>query len=115
MGFGAAIATCLRKFAVFEGRAARPEYWYFYLFCILLSIGAGLLKLPDIISGAISFALLLPSIGVTTRRLHDIGRNGWNQLWVLTGIGIVPVVYWLTRPGEPGPNRFGPPPTTQET
>ncbi|OIO03586.1 MAG: hypothetical protein AUJ49_04310 [Desulfovibrionaceae bacterium CG1_02_65_16] len=110
MTFGEAIKTCLRKYATFEGRAARPEYWYFYLFCVILSILAGILKLPDSVSGLISLALFLPNISAVCRRLHDVNRSGWNQLWTLTVIGIIPVVYWLTRAGDAAPNRFGPAP-----
>jgi uncharacterized membrane protein YhaH (DUF805 family) len=110
MGFGEAIKTCLQKYATFEGRATRPEYWYFYLFNIVLSLGAALLKLPESVTGLISLALLLPSIAAAARRLHDMGRSGWCQLWVLTIVGIIPVVYWLTRPGTAGPNRYGPAP-----
>jgi uncharacterized membrane protein YhaH (DUF805 family) len=111
MGFGKAITTCLRKYAVFKGRATRPEYWYFYLFSLLVSIAATILMVPKALNGLLSLALLLPSIAAATRRLHDMGRSGWNQLWALTIIGIIPLVYWQTRPGNPGPNRFGPPPT----
>lgn len=110
MGFGAAIKTCFQKYATFEGRAARPEYWYFYLFTLLASIAAAILKLPDVAHSGLSIAFFVPSIAVAARRLHDMGRSGWNQLWVITVIGIIPVVYWLSRPGTPGPNRYGPPP-----
>lgn len=109
MSFGEAIRTCLRKYATFEGRAQRQEYWYFYLFTVLLHIGAAMLKLPDLVQSAITLGFFLPSISAASRRLHDMGRSGWNQLWVVTIIGIIPVLYWLCQPGTPGPNRFGPP------
>lgn len=109
MRFGQAVKTCLRKYVEFEGRAGRPEYWYFYLFNMLLFIVCAVLRLPEAQS-LVSLALFLPNIAAAARRLHDSGRSGWNQLWSLTIIGIIPVVFWLARPGDPAENRFGPPP-----
>ena len=110
MTFGKAIKTCLSKYAVFTGRARRAEYWYFVLFMVLVSWalsiwssvkllplflldGPGaadawtnpfeILKLggaPMIISGIFSLAMLLPSLAVFVRRLHDTNHSGW---WVL--------------------------------
>ena len=116
MGFGEAINTCFTKYAVFTGRAARPEYWFWVLFTLLVSIGCGLLQAAlgtfgEIVGDLISLALLLPSLAVGARRLHDIDRTAW---WLL--IALVPVVGWIVLvvfaclPGTPGPNRFGPPP-----
>ena len=83
----------LKKYAVFSGRARRKEYWFFVLFNIIFSIaftvidgvtgtldptmGIGLLSL------LYSLAVLIPSISVTVRRLHDIGRSGWWLLIIL--------------------------------
>lgn len=116
MGFGEAINTCFSKYAVFTGRAARPEYWFWVLFTLLVSIGCGLLQAAlgtfgEIVGDLVSLALLLPSLAVGARRLHDIDRTAW---WLL--IALVPVVGWIVLvvfaclPGTPGPNRFGPPP-----
>lgn len=99
MSFGQAIKTCFKKYCVFKGRARRSEYWYWTLFVILLSVGIevlqGLLSLPalfgkgsvgtlttfvNVFSGVISAATLLPSLGVTVRRLHDTSHSGW---WLL--------------------------------
>ena len=110
MTFGEAVKTCLVKYVVFEGRATRPEYWYFYLFTLTLSLGATVLQVSESVSGLITLAFLLPSLTATSRRLHDMGRSGWNQLWTFTVIGIIPVIYWLTRPTQPAPNRYGPQP-----
>ena len=99
MGFGEAVAACLSKFATFAGRASRPEYWWFYLFAVLVMIAAGVVDLyvlgynPDnpmavpVVSTIAVFLLLLPSLSVTVRRLHDTDRSGW---WCF--IGGVPVV-----------------------
>ncbi|MEJ1969059.1 MAG: DUF805 domain-containing protein [Rhizomicrobium sp.] len=86
MGFGQAISTCFRKYAVFRGRAARSEYWYFVLFGALLEIPAGIADAViagsgqnggQPVSGLISLVLFLPRISVAVRRLHDVNRSGW--------------------------------------
>jgi uncharacterized membrane protein YhaH (DUF805 family) len=111
----------LKKYAVFSGRSRRKEYWYFVLFVAIISIvlniidgligayarssGVGLL------SSIFSLAVLIPSIAVTVRRLHDIDRTGW---WVL--ISLVPLVGWIVllvfnvQDGTPGSNGYGPDP-----
>jgi uncharacterized membrane protein YhaH (DUF805 family) len=88
MNFGQAISTCLRKYATFPGRAARPEYWWFFLFEILLIAAAS--RINETLSGLISLALLLPALAVGARRLHDIGKSGW---WLL--LSLVPVIGWI--------------------
>jgi len=94
----------LKKYAVFEGRARRKEYWMFFLFNIIVSIVigiiAGLIKLP-ILANLYSLAVLVPSIAVGVRRMHDSDHSGW---WIL-----VPFVnlYFAVIDGTPGPNRFG--------
>ncbi len=93
MTFGGAVKTCLVKYATFDGRATRPEYWYFYLLTRPLGLGTTELHVPESVDGLITLALLLPSLTVTTRRPHDMGRSGWNQLWYLTIIGIIPLIY----------------------
>jgi uncharacterized membrane protein YhaH (DUF805 family) len=74
----------LRKYAVFWGRAARPEYWWFYLGITIVSIPVTILDRAvgdiGVVSIAYNLALLLPWLGVTVRRLHDTDRSGW---WLL--------------------------------
>lgn len=84
MGFGQAIKSCFTKYAAFQGRAPRSEYWYFILFVVLVQIPASLVDeaiAPDArngpVSGLLSLAVLLPQISVTVRRLHDTNRSGW--------------------------------------
>ena len=150
MGFVEAVRTCLRKYVDFTGRAARAEYWWFVLFCILVGFVAGLLDAvvaPGFVaayqSGPLgmlsSLALLLPSLAVCVRRLHDLDRTGWWSLalyaatLVLSGaiaaafalqpgvsilLGLmllailVVMIVWLATKGTTGPNRFGPDPLT---
>lgn len=98
MSFQDAVRTCLtEKYAGFSGRARRSEYWYFFLFTIIVGIVAGIIdgilgtqgKVGTLgLVGAItSLALLVPGIAVGIRRLHDTGRSG---LWLL--IGLIPLV-----------------------
>ena len=96
MNFGLAIVTCLSKYATFTGRASRSEFWWFFLFQTLVSVAAGMFG--DGFSGLIGLSLLLPSIAVATRRLHDIDRSGWWQLLSLTGIGVFLLLYWWVQP-----------------
>ena len=96
MNFGQAISSCLSKYAKFSGRASRPEFWWFFLFQVLISLAASMLG--DVIGGLVSLALLLPGLAVGTRRLHDIGKSGWWQLILLTGIGLLLLIYWWVQP-----------------
>lgn len=68
VAFDEAISGCFKKFATFKGRARRSEYWWFQLFCFLLSI---------VTCGIGYIVVLIPNIAVTVRRLHDVGRSGW--------------------------------------
>ena len=86
VGFGGAIATCLRKYVVFRGRARRPEYWYWLLFQVLLTILALALDAAtfDRTWGPFhltaDLGLFLPTLAVMVRRLHDTDTSGW---WVV--------------------------------
>lgn len=86
MSFQDAIRVCLQqKYADFSGRARRPEFWWFVLFCFLVSVALSIVH--QWLAWAFQLAVLVPSIAVGTRRLHDIGRSGWWQL-----IGAVPLL-----------------------
>ena len=98
MNFGQAISTCFAKYATFSGRASRPEFWWFFLFQILVSIAASLLG--DVVAGLVSLAMLLPALAVGARRLHDIGKSGWWQLIMLTVIGLLLLIYWWVQPAS---------------
>lgn len=98
----------LKKYAVFEGRATRSEYWYFFLFNLVISIIIGLLDVPAL-GFLYSLAVLIPSLAVGVRRLHDVGKSGW---WLL--IGLIPVVGWIVliifavTDSQSGTNQYGP-------
>ncbi|HHU97467.1 MAG: DUF805 domain-containing protein [Bacteroidota bacterium] len=109
------------KYADFTGRADRKEYWLFVLAMIVISLALGLLisifakvKLLYIVfavlSGAVSLALLIPSLAVTVRRLHDIGKGGgWIFISLIPFIGAIWLLILVIMKGEPGENRFGAP------
>ncbi|GAB3089579.1 DUF805 domain-containing protein [Lysobacter terrae] len=97
----------------FVGRARRQEYWMFTLFnviaCIALSLIFGLIKMPWL-AGLYSFAILLPGIGVTARRLHDIGKSGWFMLVALIPVVGLYLIYLLAQDSEMHTNAYGPNP-----
>jgi uncharacterized membrane protein YhaH (DUF805 family) len=92
-----AVKTCLRKYATFEGRAGRPEYWWFVLAYVVASVVIGMVS--NMLSGLLGLGVLVPSIAAAARRLHDTGKSGWMQLIALIPvIGWVLVIYWLAQP-----------------
>ena len=105
MDFVQAIKSCLGQYATFSGRASRSEYWWFFLFQVLVMVATGMLG--DVINGLASLALLLPALAVGTRRLHDIGRTGWWQQLLLTGIGFFVLLYWWVQPTDGASNIYG--------
>ena len=115
----------LRKFADFEGRARRAEYWLFTLFVLIAYVVAMLIGglfdrggSPEATPEAIFFcltvlALFVPSLALVVRRLHDINRSGWWYLLAfLPVIGSIIILIFMLTPGTPGPNRYGPDPKT---
>lgn len=81
MSFGEAIKACFEKYAVFSGRSRRSEYWYFYLFTFLVSLVLECIPFLGLLSFVWFLAQLIPSLAVTVRRFHDIGKSGWNYLF----------------------------------
>ena len=100
MDFMTAVRTCLSKYVDFSGRARRSEYWYFALFNFLVGIVTSVLdailgtgydnSTGGLVNTVGSLALLLPSLAVGVRRLHDTDRSGW---WIL--IGLIPIIGWI--------------------
>lgn len=102
----------LKKYAVFSGRASRAEYWYFVLINFVISFLIGfisrLVGLADssgqsILSNIYSLAVLVPSIAVGVRRLHDVGKSGWFLLIPFYNL------YLLIIAGTAGDNKYGAP------
>lgn len=80
MTFGQSISTCFSKYATFSGRASRSEYWFWYLFTCLVSFTAGLIDgmlEMQALALVASLALLIPSLAVSVRRMHDTNHSGW--------------------------------------
>ncbi len=110
----------LKKYAVFSGRSRRAEYWYFILFStiitfivtfidIAVSTGTGLdIQLLGTLYG---LAVVLPSLGVLVRRLHDTGRSGWYVfISIIPVIGMIVLLVWLATDSQSGMNQYGPNP-----
>lgn len=117
VGMGEALRRGFGNYVNFSGRANRGEFWWFVLATVLIAIVLGvvdgLVFGTDLwgngpLSSVWSLALLIPSLALAVRRLHDIDRSGW---WVLIALvpvvgGIILLVWYCTR-GTSGPNRFG--------
>ena len=104
MDFVTAIKTCLSKYATFSGRASRPEYWWFFLFEVLVLIGTAMVS--DWLYAIAALALLLPALAVGVRRLHDVGRSGWFLLLAIIPLVNLILLYWAVQPSGPA-NEFG--------
>jgi uncharacterized membrane protein YhaH (DUF805 family) len=104
MTFAESIRTCLQKYVDFSGVASRSEFWWWLLF----TAGGGLLleAVSSTLALVFNLALLLPSIAVMARRLHDTDRSGWWQLLMLIPIIGVIVVLVFCAQQEKRPTRF---------
>ena len=102
----------LKKYAVFTGRADRAEYWYFVLFNVLITIALALAgsligaatgrqATGMLIVDVYALATLLPSVGVTLRRLHDAGLSGWWILLALVPIANIVLIVMLCKESQP--------------
>ena len=122
MNFRIAIIKCFMLYAIFSGRAKRAEFWWFFLFCMIVGLMGSVidaaLGLDAAIGGngvfttLIQLATFLPSIAVGSRRLHDTNRSGWWQLlWIVGFIGWIPLIIWLASTSKNENNRFGDEPT----
>jgi uncharacterized membrane protein YhaH (DUF805 family) len=106
MTFTKSISSCFKKYATFNGRASRSEYWWFSLFCVIVGMASSTLFGDGSIVSFANIILILPSIAVATRRLHDVGRSGWWQLLAITLIGILVLIYWYVKPSKEVDNQY---------
>lgn len=102
------------RYAVFEGRAGRAEYWWFFLanflIGLVIQILAGVSDALVILSVIYSLALLIPGLAVAVRRLHDTNKSGWWLLIALVPlVGIIVLIVFLATDGDPGANQYGNP------
>ncbi len=107
----------LAKYAVFTGRARRKEYWMFFFISLVVILALGFLEglagiAPEseasLLSGLYALVVLIPSVAVQVRRLHDTGRTGW---WLLIGfvplVGVLVLFALMVQEGEVGDNVYG--------
>jgi len=112
----------LKKYADFKGRARRKEYWGFYLLTTVIGmffqlaimnehamreLSRGRIPGGFYLLMIISLALLIPTMAVFTRRMHDIGKSGWAWAWSLTIIGIIVPIVFTFKDGDAGSNKYG--------
>ncbi|MCL8380891.1 MULTISPECIES: DUF805 domain-containing protein [Xanthobacter] len=134
MTFTQAVRSCLSQYAGFQGRAPRSEFWWFWVFTLLMEIAAfviGTMLLagsitatqvsggqidawyffagPNWLSTVVHLGLILPSLAVAVRRLHDIGRTGWWFLILFVPFGFFVLLFWWVQPSQREPNVYGPP------
>lgn len=120
MGFSEAVKVGLNKFYSPYGRSGRSEFWWYWLFCVII---AGLLGVIggfvsghggheqtwvgiifDILSAVVTISIICAEI----RRLHDTGRSGWNFCWsFIPVIGGIYVIVLLCQATQPGTNKYG--------
>ena len=118
------IDTIKNRYAKFDGRASRSEYWFYTLFYLIIAIAVGMVDTAfvnpmlgasaaqagegGILQIILALALLVPSIAVGVRRLHDTGRSGW---WLLIGlipiVGALVLIYFYVTDSQAGSNQFG--------
>jgi uncharacterized membrane protein YhaH (DUF805 family) len=91
-----AIKSCVAKYADFNGRATRSEYWWFFLAVLLASAIASIIAIKLYV--LISLVTLLPMLAVGTRRLHDVNKSGWWQLLALVPFGVFVLFLFLAQP-----------------
>ena len=103
-------------YADFEGRADRKTFWTFVIINFLISIAITVVigvvsdGLASLLSGLFGLAVLLPSVGLGIRRLHDTGKTGWLMLLALIPVAGLVLLYFMALEGERGPNAYGPDP-----
>ena len=130
MGFIEAIKICLGKYAQFNGRASRSEFWYFCLAVVIYFFVAGFFlgmtgvsdEVFDLATLVLLIPIFIPGIAVAARRLHDINQSGWMQCifmpgfvadeflgtgWVIYLLTLALWAFWFSQAGKKGKNRFG--------
>jgi len=114
----------LKRYADFQGRSGRKEYWMFLLFQMVVSIALNIVSfigasmdsgliagVGTVLAAVFALAMFIPNISVFVRRLHDIDKSGWQLLWAfLPIVGAIILLVFMVKPGTNGSNRFGPAP-----
>lgn len=126
MTFSQAISNGFNKFFNATGRASRSEFWWWYLFIFLISIAIGFIiglisvhnaydaSVESAIGRLIELPFVISLICAAIRRLHDIGKSGWNYCWAfLPIIGTIYLIILWCRASEPEENEYGENPLDQ--
>ncbi|MDX8521566.1 DUF805 domain-containing protein [Mesorhizobium dulcispinae] len=104
MNLGEAVSSFFKNYANFSGRASRSEFWYTYLFIFIVGvimIVVDAVAGNEIVSSIWNLAILVPTLAMTTRRLHDINRSGWHQLLAgLFPVGTIALLIWYCRKSD---------------
>lgn len=119
VSFSQAVRMAFDSYCRFQGRSSRSEYWWWVLFTFILGSALSLLELllgfsstaAQATNGLLSLALLLPGLGLSVRRLHDINKSGW---WILLGlipvVGAIVLIIWFAQNSQMQDNQYGPVP-----
>lgn len=119
VSFSQAVRMAFDSYCRFQGRSSRSEYWWWVLFVAILSFCIGIIEgilgfsmtAVQATSGILSLALLLPGLGLSVRRLHDINKSGW---WILLGlipvVGAIVLIIWFAQNSQMQDNQYGPVP-----
>lgn len=111
MTFQQAVQSGLQNYANFKDRSSRSEYWWWFLFAILVSVVAAVIDAIigiQLIQFIVGLALFIPGLAVGVRRFHDIGKSGWFILLGLIPIlGFFILIYFFVQPTQPVPNEWG--------
>ena len=129
MGLKEAVVSVFSKYETFSGRATRSEYWFFYLFNVIMCLGlvavcaiigaifkgaagaVGGYTVGAILYWIYALAAFIPNLAVSVRRLHDTGRSGANLFWMfLPIIGTILLLVYFVTGSNPGDNAYGPEP-----
>lgn len=115
MSIGQSIAFCYQNYVNFNGRAGRSQFWWFYLYyvviaIVLFTIERTLLDGNPVLSALWFLANILPLLAVGARRLHDTAKSGWWQLLLLLScIGFIILAIFWAQEGRPEANTYGSP------
>ena len=115
MGLKEAATTCWNKYGDFDGRAGRSEYWWWVLFTLIvqsvtatvLGLGIWLFSNFILIFSIILLSLILPTLAVSVRRLHDRDLSGWWYFLGFVPVGSIVLIVWFVLPGTTSPNKYG--------
>jgi uncharacterized membrane protein YhaH (DUF805 family) len=114
MNFGQAITSGFSNYVNFSDRASRSEYWFwilFYFICLVVAIIIDSVLRTRVLTAVVWLGIVLPTLALSVRRLHDLDRSGWWLLLALIPlIGSIVLLIWFCTRGTDGSNRFGPDP-----